>query len=539
MRLPTTAQTSSINMQEQFQQHTNSNRRSTLASTSASYMTDLPRIQQETLMSQSDMFFVANASMRSTGEPLPNPRRGILSISRRPIRKSAQGDLAPIHSLEHIQTQGLPSSTVARIRAQLHNTHAHPGIGDSQNISCSNSNLPTAGRIQRTTAIPSPLTNHRSPRIPVNPPSPLPVAAGRSRPPVTNHDVQTSSRDRSYQKTDGSTTAVSQLVQIANGILTQIVSAREENTRRHLEYLEILKELRDALPSLTSNMERNMAALSRNVTGCATTAMNPNMLQLATLAQNYVKYYALLGMSPIHSSTSLYSSSADSSCMPVRVAAKFAMGDITDCDLHSFFTLPVPLKSGKSSALGCCITDCRKKAHTAARSTLQDILDKRPQATFAPVWVDNYEGEVSTSIVHMTVCGYAFVTMKVGFDLKRKLIGRSSRGDLNPSQQIPWALESLRIDAELEQQERAPAFIGVFQIGNVLFKHRLSDEDREKLRLFIGSLPVDSARSPRCTHTALRLRQKSHRRGKCLRRLPTASTRHYYRHGIVWQNAII
>lgn len=73
-------------------------------------------------------------------------------------------------------------------------------------------------------------------------------------------------------------------------------------------------------------------------------------------------------------------------------------------------------------------------------------------------------------------------SVQVGFDLKRKIQGRTALGDLNPSQIGPWARESLKLDAELKRQKGKPAFRGLYQVGGIGFLGMLDNESREKLQ---------------------------------------------------------
>eukprot|EP00171_Calliarthron_tuberculosum_P022108 IDg22108t1 len=57
----------------------------------------------------------------------------------------------------------------------------------------------------------------------------------------------------------------------------------------------------------------------------------------------------------------------------------------------------------------------RSKARFAAKSTIREILDKRPQADIPPVWrEDGQTGDINRS--YMSVCGFAFCVTRGQFD---------------------------------------------------------------------------------------------------------------------------
>eukprot|EP00171_Calliarthron_tuberculosum_P001271 IDg1271t1 len=329
----------------------------------------------------------------------------------------------------------------------------------------------------------------------------------------------TASNAVSSRQNPHSSTAAAQLVTIANDILVHLVKAREDDRKRSQDEQIILKQMQDTMSTLSVQMDSLCSAVSSAFNRNSGVSTAPEISQLAILAQNYVKLRTLLGMDPREMTASLYSASADQFCEPIREASEFAMGEVNNDELLSFYTQAVPLKSGKPSGMTVlafisrgqsrahdtiqkhlirafydhCPVQCplrstaaasEEESKSSAKGTVQDIVEKRPNAKLSKVWVEK-EDDLQRNTVEMSICAFAFVITKISFDVRRKMHGGIPRGELNMSQQVPWAIEAMNIDHILGQQESVHGFNGVFQIGRVVFLHRLSPDCKDKLKSLV------------------------------------------------------
>eukprot|EP00171_Calliarthron_tuberculosum_P011102 IDg11102t1 len=305
---------------------------------------------------------------------------------------------------------------------------------------------------------------------------------------TTNRNVQETCRTR----TNTENQSVQTFEMRSTGVGTLPVAPTAQRTRltgrvKEQAYTDRrpFTNIRDAVPHLATRLEQVYISVSTPKSTNQTAVMAPEVVQLATLAQNHVKYFSLLGMDPQNCSIEIYGARADSKCILIRCATTFAIGSSSDEELSSFYTLPVPLKSGKASGMTALafISRGQSRDHDAINKHILNAfylycptnshLHPTSNDSFAiqKVFIENVLSNLSYKhapefrsawIAASRVAGLkshaaARSTLQdildVGFDLKRKMQGRTTRGDLNPSQQGPWARESLKLDAELERKE--------------------------------------------------------------------------------------
>ncbi len=121
----------------------------------------------------------------------------------------------------------------------------------------------------------------------------------------------------------------------------------------------------------------------------------------------------------------------------------------------------------------------RKAAHSTACAATEKIGRLKSENIALPdgmeVW-SKEENPSDNSEYEMSVCGFAFVCMKVNSAIISIMTGKDKTRSMNMAHRVPWAKQALRIDGILASKQRTSILSSnwsrpssVLRIGNIVF----------------------------------------------------------------------
>eukprot|EP00171_Calliarthron_tuberculosum_P023380 IDg23380t1 len=290
-----------------------------------------------------------------------------------------------------------------------------------------------------------------------------------------------------------------ELVVVLRQVLHQLVQTREEDRTEDEASRKIMHELLEGVREVAATQRELLHQMRITSSAQRSIDLRSNLEDQANLAMNYAKLMSLLAFAPDCDSLGLYGTRANISCRTARSAAKFALISENEQETMTFLT-GASLQLMKDCALTmvttglhktspdfhhawfqACVT-ARARSCTAALSTIEDMRQIRHDYQLPQPWSIEEE-ELDDNCISMSVCGFAFVIMKVSFDLRRKIcvLGKSS-GDMNVSHEVPWATEALRLDSILSLQRRTQADASFIpQISSIVFPTGLTEHAKSSL----------------------------------------------------------
>eukprot|EP00171_Calliarthron_tuberculosum_P008883 IDg8883t1 len=301
-----------------------------------------------------------------------------------------------------------------------------------------------------------------------------------------------------YPKSSGSISGISELVNINQQILGHLVALRESVSQEKQRLTDAIICISDSCATMKSHMQTLSSEINtalKSTVDKLTLSTTDDTDSLALFAHNFVKLNTLMAMAPSSNSTGFYNAFSTVGNAAIREASAFALRTSSDEKILEFLSRHLhSKKNGKQSGPTFCPTNCAirtgaeskeetrlkciwylittneyktspdffpawyhcsvmalSKTRSAAIVTRREIQEARPNSLIPAIWPKT-EVEDDPGTIEMSICAFAFVVIKVSFDLRRKLEKGSHRdNELNGSYQLPWAAEALRIDSTLAE----------------------------------------------------------------------------------------